>query len=97
VTLAVVPWIAFASLRRARRLDDPANQTWLDFRDRYGLIWAQRMREHFNRSATNFHLPVELRWQGFKWRRPDPIPGERDDAARLLQAVLQRFGIELHR
>lgn len=75
--LALVPWLGLGSRRR----DDDA---WRSFRDAYGFVWAQRVREQFARAAGNAGLRVELGWGGLRG----------DDVARggeLLRSLLRRF------
>lgn len=77
LTLALVPWLALGARRRK-------NDVWRSFRDAFGFLWAQRMREQFARAAENAGLKVELRWGGLR--------GE--DAPRgteLLRSILRRF------
>ena len=92
LALALAPWLALAAQREsaARSAFD---QLWLDFRDRFGLVWAQRVREQFNAAAANAGWPVHLYWQGLRltagaaW--PDPATQEAMLAA--LRALLRRF------
>ncbi len=61
--LVLAPWTAWASWRRSA----PANRfdrLWLDFRNRFGLVWGQRIREQFNHSARHAGWQVWLSWQG---------------------------------
>jgi hypothetical protein len=77
LTLALVPWLALG----ARRKED---DVWLSFRDTFGFLWAQRMREQFARAAENAGLKVELRWGGLR--------GEATErGAELLRSLLRRF------
>ncbi len=75
--LAAIPWLAWAGQPRER-------DVWRTFRDAYGFLWAQRMREQFARAADNAGLQVELTWQGL--RGNDLLAGEQ-----LLRSVLRRF------
>jgi len=66
---------------------------WLDFRDRFGVVWGQRTREQFNRSAVHAGWPVALHWNGLVVEEGKPPP----DTAELvtkLRALLKRFGPE---
>ncbi|MCI0641965.1 MAG: hypothetical protein L0Y72_27475 [Gemmataceae bacterium] len=87
------PWIAWlcAIARPA-----PASQfdaLWFDFRNRYGLVWAQRVREQFNSAAANAGWPAKLYWQGLLLDRSKPAPTEetREKMVETMHAVLQRF------
>jgi len=49
---------------------------WLDFRDRFGVVWAARVRERVNTVAQSQDWNLELGWQGFR-----PISIEDPNAA----------------
>jgi hypothetical protein len=88
--LALVPWIAWlAWIVRSRPLSE-FDRLWLDFRDRYGLVWAQRVREQFNRAAANAAWPVRLRWRGLDSDLGPTVAN--DEAVATLRALLKRFG-----
>jgi hypothetical protein len=69
---------------------------WLDFRNRYGLIWSQRVREQFNQAAMNAGWPVQLYWQGLvRLSTPEPLDAEmQTEIVNALRALLKRFGVE---
>jgi hypothetical protein len=83
---ALAPWAAWLILRQAGPRGE-MNRMWLGFRDSYGFLWAQRVREQFNRSAVSAGLRTELGWSGLQ-------PAGVDDEASLtiLRALLKRFG-----
>jgi hypothetical protein len=87
--LALAPWAAWVSLRRVGP-GSATDRLWVGFRDRYGVLWAQRVREQFNRSAASAGLPVRLAWSGL--RPPGADPGV---ALATLRALLKRFGTAL--
>jgi hypothetical protein len=92
--LAVVPWLALGWWRHRRRPASEFDRLWLRFRDRFGAVWALRVREQFNRSAAHAGWPVQLTWWGL-WL--DPAAGPADEGAQAamldtLQALLKRFG-----
>lgn len=93
--LAVVPWIAWICWRkRGIVLKRSAfDRLWLDFRDRWGLVWSQRVREQFNFAAQNAGWPVKLTWQGLVVRKGETIAGagDREKYVETLRAILQRF------
>jgi hypothetical protein len=69
------------------------DQVWLDFRDRYGLVWAQRLREQFNASAAHSDWPVVLRWTGLRFT-PGTRPPDRQELEAMLdnlRALMKRF------
>ena len=64
---------------------------WLWFRDHWGVVWALRVRERFNRAAEVAGWPVRLAWSGVtdpQGGSPGPIPPE---AVRTLEVLLRRF------
>ena len=48
-----------------------ASRLWFWFRDNWGVAWALRVLERFNRAAEVSHWPVRLTWFGIV-----PLPGE---------------------
>jgi hypothetical protein len=86
LALAAVPWLG---LVLARRRGSPAefDAVWLTFRDRFGFVWAQRLRDQFNRAAANAGLPLWLGWGGL--RRRGAIEPDRPLA--VLRSALRRF------
>jgi hypothetical protein len=91
--LACGPWAAWVGVARRRASDTELDRLWLAYRDRFGFVWGQRIREQFNRSAHHSGWPVVLRWQGLQTTAPHPSS---DPAALLaiLRAVLKRFTTE---
>jgi hypothetical protein len=64
--LAVGPWAALVQVRVSHPGWSEFDRLWLGFRDRFGLVWAQRTREQFNRAAAHAGWPVLLRWGGLR-------------------------------
>jgi hypothetical protein len=89
----VTPWIAWACWRWSRRPASEFDQLWRGFRDRFGFLWAQRMREQFNHAAANAGWPVRLTWRGLhRTRSQEAIPPADQEAMVVtLRKVLQRF------
>jgi hypothetical protein len=91
--LAVSPWAALAQFRW--RVLPPAefDRLWLAFRDRFGLVWGQRLREQFNRAAANAGWPVVLRWTGLRIVPGAALPGPavQEEIVAALRALLKRF------
>ncbi|HEY7308754.1 MAG TPA: hypothetical protein VH643_05245 [Gemmataceae bacterium] len=88
--LAGGPWTAWAGQWKRGSSATEFDRLWLSYRDRFGFVWGQRMREQFNRAADHAGFPVVLRWKGLQ-------PETTADAAALmslLRAVLKRFGPE---
>jgi hypothetical protein len=92
--LAASPWFGLIQWRSARPPASTFDQIWLDFRDRYGLVWSQRTREQFNRAAANAGWPLVLRWRGLRMlATASPLDEEVQTAAiDALRALLKRFG-----
>jgi hypothetical protein len=91
VLVSLAPWAAWASFRLRRNPGTDFDRLWLAYRDRYGFVWGQRMREQFNRAAHHAGWPLLLRWNGLH------TTGRRPAESALLatlQAVLKRFGAE---
>lgn len=78
-----VGWLGFWDRRRDQ---SPTNRLWLDFRDRYGAVWALRVIEQFNRSAANAGSETTMTWNGLNGV-DDAVAYER------LIALLKRFGL----
>jgi hypothetical protein len=91
--LAVAPWVGWVVLAGAPAPAGEFDRLWLAYRDRFGLVWGQRMREQFNRAAANAGWPVFLSWQGLA-SAGDSAPPPTAEAVATLQAVLKRFGPE---
>jgi hypothetical protein len=93
IPIVCTPWVAYLSGRSRQLAASEFDQLWLDFRNRFGFVWAQRLREQFNRSAANAGWPVVLRWQGLRLTpgslRPEPALQTAMVAA--LRALLKRF------
>jgi len=88
VCFLAAPWLAL--WRWTPVPTQELDRTWREFRDRWGVVWGQRVREQFNRAAVNAGWPVTLAWQGFIER------GEVSAEARramhdALTALLKRF------
>ena len=72
--------------RQRPRDDSPSDRLWLWFRDRWGVVWAMRVRERYNRSASAAGWS-SLSWEGMSGGDV-PVPGE---AHRTLLLLLRRF------
>jgi hypothetical protein len=80
-------WLPWAMARRSATLS-AFDRQWLAFRDRFGLMWGQRVREQFNRAAANAGWPVVLGWNGL--RASTFVTA---DMVETLGALLKRFGL----
>jgi hypothetical protein len=86
VLLVLAPWLAWLCSRPPGQ--EGVTALWLSFRDQFGFLWGQRIREQFNRAAENAGLPVHLGWGGLR-AEPGADTGR---AADILRAALKRFG-----
>jgi hypothetical protein len=87
--LTAVPWLAWMCLRPTSAERSEFDRLWLGFRDRWGLVWGQRVREQFNQAAQNAGWPVTLSWRGLTQETDEPVDQEK--LVEMLRAVLQRF------
>jgi hypothetical protein len=83
--LALSPWLAWLLVSWRRPVSE-LDRTWSGFRDRFGFLWAERIRQQFNRSAASAGRNERLGWFGIS-----PQPTEADELLRLLKALLKRF------
>jgi hypothetical protein len=93
LALGLCPWLGLMGWRTGRLPATAFDRSWYDFRDRFGLVWGQRVREQFNRAAANADWPLYLSWRGLR-----RLPGSTalDDsiavaATEALEALLKRF------
>ncbi len=89
---AAAPWLASIPLWLRLRGAPDEDRAWRDFRDRFGVVWAARLREQFNRSAEHSGLSLQLGWGGL--HRLDGLPPMAVDRAasqELLNALMTRF------
>jgi hypothetical protein len=89
----LTPWAAWGCWRGRRPAHSQFDRLWLNFRDRYGLLWAQRVRDQFNRAAANADWPVYLAWRGLHRRgsRDAIAPAAQEAMFTALCKALQRF------
>jgi hypothetical protein len=92
--LAAAPWAAYVGWRRATPPRAAFDRLWWEFRNRYGLVWGQRVREQFNRAAAHAGWPVQLHWFGLlRFASGEPVDEELQlEMFRTLQGLLKRFG-----
>jgi hypothetical protein len=94
LAMAGVPWLAYACSRGGRPALTEFDRLWLGFRDRFGFVWAQRLRDQFNRSAANAGWPVVLGWRGLQAQPGGilPNPNAQAELVTILRALMKRFG-----
>jgi hypothetical protein len=89
VAVGAAPWAAFLMLTGVGApVPSEFNQTWLRFRDSFGALWGQRMREQFNRAAANAGCAGRLGWGELR----GAPPAEQEQLLALLRSLLKRFG-----
>ncbi|HTU94006.1 MAG TPA: hypothetical protein VMF69_28255 [Gemmataceae bacterium] len=89
--LALTPWTVWTAVATWGAAPTEFDRLWLAYRDRFGFVWGQRMREQFNRAAHHAGWPVVLRWSGLQMTAVEPSPDPAELLA-MLRAVLKRFG-----
>jgi hypothetical protein len=90
--VALAPWLGLLSAGRWANEED-FDAIWRSFRDRYGFVWAQRLRDQFNRSAENAGWAVTLGWGGLCSIKEGIQPSP-EDVRSTLRALLKRFRSE---
>lgn len=89
----IAPWLAWLG-RWAWRTGWEGDRLWRDFRDRFGVVWGQRLREQFNSAARHAGLAVELYWRGLIRRDGEALSDtDRSASLDLLRALMMRFGL----
>ena len=89
-------WLTWKSPARAGRTRHSFDQSWLAFRDRFGLFWGLRLQERVNAAARQYGWPFYLSWSGFRGAEDqlllDAIPPAHERALRqTLMGLLRRF------
>ncbi|MBX6311878.1 MAG: hypothetical protein IRY99_02995, partial [Isosphaeraceae bacterium] len=64
---------------------------WLWFRDGWGVVWALRIQERFNRSAQAAGWPIRLAWSGAIGVEGAPAVEIPEAAEGMLKGLLRRF------
>jgi len=89
--LALAAWMAEAQSTRREPAASGLDRLWLWFRDHWGVVWALRVQERFNRAAQAAGWPIRLGWSGaepVEGGGPAAIP---EGAEATLKALLRRF------
>jgi hypothetical protein len=95
-TLALAVWTAAACSERKPRTCTQW-EAWIWFRDHWGVVWALRVQERFNRSAAAQGWPIRLGWHGVESAAdPNGDPGEWPptipaEAEATFRSLLRRF------
>ena len=70
------------------------DRVWQWFRDRWGVVWALRVRDRFNRGAEVGRASFRLGWNGLESTSDAPLeldPAADAEATALLIGLLRRF------
>jgi hypothetical protein len=92
----VSAWVARRSSAREPVARTPSERLWFWFRDHWGVVWALRVLERFNRSAELARWSIRLSWFGFEPAdslAPDPPPAAPDEAEAVLRSLVRRFAL----
>ena len=89
--LAAAAWTAEACAGRIPASPAGLGRLWAWFRDHWGVVWALRVRERFDRAAEAAGWPIRLAWHG-----PVRVAGAPDEpipppAEATLKGLLRRF------
>jgi hypothetical protein len=94
-SLAVAAWTAEICSHRDEPGTTRLHRLWFPFRDHWGVVWALRVEERFNRSAEATGWPIRLAWDGLV-PAPGAVPGTSppEAAEETLKGLLRRFATE---
>jgi hypothetical protein len=93
-TLAASIWTARASARRAPKARLRLERLWFWFRDLWGVVWALRIQERFNRTAELKAWPMRLSWFGLVPASVSPADeplAASPEAEAAFRALIRRF------
>lgn len=97
--ILVVPFLASICSPLSWWQKEPAplglSQTWIRFRDAFGLLWGLRFVERVNQAADQAKLPVWLSWSGLRNRETGELVKE-DNALSLEPAAASIFRTAMH-
>jgi hypothetical protein len=86
--------IARSSAKRAPESRVSCERLWYWFRDHWGVVWALRVQERFNRSAELARWPVRLTWFGLVPTAPletDAPPPDSAEFEAAFRGLIRRF------
>jgi hypothetical protein len=92
-TLAVALWTADGRSRRDGPRRDGLEAAWSWFRDHWGVVWALRVQERFNRTAEAQRWPIRLGWYGVVPAEAEvsEVPATPPAAEATFKGLLRRF------
>jgi hypothetical protein len=93
-TFGLSAWFADWRASGTTNARNNLERSWFWFRDHWGVVWALRVQDRFNRSAELAHWPLRLTWFGLmpssdsgNLAAPD-VPAEADAT---LRSLIRRF------
>jgi hypothetical protein len=92
LAVSLTPWLALGCASWSAQPREAVDRLWLAFRDRFGFVWGQRLRDQFNRAAANAAWAISLSWTGLRPATQGTIP-ESAVVLATLRAILKRFGL----
>jgi hypothetical protein len=93
-SLALGWWLAERSHRRPSLGRNSIERLWFWFRDHWGVVWALRIQERFNRSVESCHPSCRLTWFGLETASPfskTAPPESPEQAEAILRVLIRRF------
>ena len=89
--LAWAAWAGDFETRNPDRAAPGLDRLWAWFRDSWGVVWALRVQERFNRVAESSGWPIRLTWGGVVSVKPGHPPEIPPEATATLAGLLRRF------
>jgi hypothetical protein len=93
--VALAVWVAHWCGSRGPGAGSECERLWFWFRDHWGVVWALRVMERFNREAALLDWPARLTWFGLELIAAGPhgpdAPAVPEKAAATLRGLLRRF------
>jgi hypothetical protein len=86
----LAPWVAWIGYWIGQLGRTDFDGRWLAFRDRYGVVWGQRLREQFHRRAAVAGWDAKLSWSGLRLG-PRINDDQRLAMDEALASLLKRF------
>jgi hypothetical protein len=83
LSVALAGWMEDVAASRPDRSESELDRLWLWFRDHWGVAWALRVQDRFNRAAESSGWPIRLSWHGTA-----PVPGAGSGAPATIPAAV---------
>ena len=82
---------ALADFRRRSHVEPGLPSLWFWFRDLWGVVWALRVKERFQRTSQMAGWPISLTWNGPTALDGSPLSTTPAEATKTLETLLRRF------